>query len=96
MSRGRSADVPVTLPSAPSEACCPHMARMNRPITEQPDEASPQPSPIERPPRSSYHSVLLQAPAVLAVVRVLAVGQVLGHQAQGGCGERSADQVQDQ
>lgn len=38
----------------------------------------------------------LQAAAVFAVVRVLAVRQVLGHQAQSSGGERSTDQVQHQ
>lgn len=40
--------------------------------------------------------MLLQPAAVLAVVRVLAVGQVLGHQPQGGGGERSTDEVEHQ
>lgn len=38
----------------------------------------------------------LQAAAVFAVVGVLAVRQVLGHQAQGSGGERGTDQVQHQ
>lgn len=40
--------------------------------------------------------MLLQPAAVLAVVRVLAVGKVLGHQPQGGGGERSTDEVEHQ
>lgn len=40
--------------------------------------------------------MLLQPAAVLAVVRVLAVGQVLGHQPQGGGGEGSTDEVEHQ
>lgn len=40
--------------------------------------------------------MLLQPAAVLAVVRVLAVGEVLGHQPQGGGGERSTDEVEHQ
>lgn len=45
---------------------------------------------------TKYHGVLLQPAAVLAVVRVLAVGKVLGHQPQGGGGEGSTDQVEHQ
>lgn len=43
-----------------------------------------------------YHGVLLQPAAVLAVVGVLAVGEVLGHQPQGGGGEGSTDEVEHQ
>lgn len=46
--------------------------------------------------RWHYHGMVLQPAAVFAVVRVLPVREVLGHEPQGGGGEGGADQMKNQ